>query len=208
MARNQDQLKKDCETVKKARADATVKTYAVDVTDSAALRRVLADIKDDLGPPEAVFFNAARVRPSTLLEVEDEELLYDYKVSCLCTCHVLDLSKGKHPRVYTFVVERKSHLLEGKRRKEQKREEYQREKQEERYTCQHYTDLNRSPSPNRQMGYPPAHRPCQRRPLSQTVSASHVKSSSLGPRTKLLRLVDSQGRAAKSDRVAGQGLSL
>ncbi|KAG6005382.1 hypothetical protein E4U43_000595 [Claviceps pusilla] len=104
MARNQDQLKKDCETVKKARADATVKTYAVDVTDSAALRRVLADIKDDLGPPEAVFFNAARVRPSTLLEVEDEELLYDYKISTVALHQtakwaipqLIDLAKEDH----------------------------------------------------------------------------------------------------------------
>ncbi|KAG6005324.1 hypothetical protein E4U21_000239 [Claviceps maximensis] len=81
MARNKEQLTKDSAAVKKARAGVDVQTYAVDVTDSAALRRALHDITDDLGPPEVVFFNAARVRPSTLLEVDDVELLYDFKIT-------------------------------------------------------------------------------------------------------------------------------
>ncbi|KAG5984210.1 hypothetical protein E4U55_005750 [Claviceps digitariae] len=81
MARNQEQLARDSAAVKQARTDVDVRTYAVDVTDSEALRRALGDITNDLGPPEVVFFNAARVRPSTLLEVDDEELLYDFKIS-------------------------------------------------------------------------------------------------------------------------------
>lgn len=83
LARNKEQLARDSAAVKTRRADLHVKTYAVDVTDSAELSGALGAITDDLGPPEVVFFNAARVKPSTLLEVDDEELLYDCKVCSL-----------------------------------------------------------------------------------------------------------------------------
>jgi NAD(P)-dependent dehydrogenase (short-subunit alcohol dehydrogenase family) len=59
----------------------TVKTYAVDVTDSAALLKALDDADAAVGKPECVFFNAARVLPSAFFEHDVKEIEYDLKVS-------------------------------------------------------------------------------------------------------------------------------
>lgn len=73
------------ETEKKAVQDALgpegkVRTYAVDVVDAAALARALDDADAELGRPECVFYNAARVLPSELLTHSVEEIEYDFKV--------------------------------------------------------------------------------------------------------------------------------
>jgi hypothetical protein len=44
------------------------------------LKATLEQITADLGAPEVVFFNAARVLPSTLLEADEEGMIYDFKV--------------------------------------------------------------------------------------------------------------------------------
>ena len=84
VARNAAQLEKDHVFVVESAAAAghrvTVKTYAVDITESAKLRAVLDKVGADLGTPEFVFFNAARVKPSTLLETDEDEMIYDFKV--------------------------------------------------------------------------------------------------------------------------------
>jgi NAD(P)-dependent dehydrogenase (short-subunit alcohol dehydrogenase family) len=59
----------------------TVKTYAIDVTDSEALLRAVADADAALGKPNCVFFNAARVVPSAFFEHDVKEIEYDLKVS-------------------------------------------------------------------------------------------------------------------------------
>lgn len=85
LARSTEQLERDSAAVR-MRSDhghVDVRAYPVDVTDSAGLRAALGRVTDDLGPPEVVFFNAARVKPSILLEVGDEEMLYDFKISAV-----------------------------------------------------------------------------------------------------------------------------
>lgn len=82
VARNPEQLEKDRASVENAvgGANVTVKTYSVDIADLPELTKTLNKIGDELGPPEVVFFNAARVKLSTLLEVDEEEMIYDFKV--------------------------------------------------------------------------------------------------------------------------------
>jgi NAD(P)-dependent dehydrogenase (short-subunit alcohol dehydrogenase family) len=57
-----------------------VKTYSVDITDSAALTAALDDADAAFGKPESVFFNAARVLPSAFFEHDVTEIEYDLKV--------------------------------------------------------------------------------------------------------------------------------
>ncbi|QPH06201.1 hypothetical protein C2857_004522 [Epichloe festucae Fl1] len=83
LARSTGQLERDSAAVRSDHGHVDVRAYPVDVTDSAGLRAALGRITDDLGPPEVVFFNAARVKPSLLLEVGDEEMLYDFKISAV-----------------------------------------------------------------------------------------------------------------------------
>lgn len=83
IARRTEQLEKDKQLVLSSPGaeNATVKTYSADVTDTEAYTAILNQITADLGPPECVFYNAALVRGSRLLEVSDEDLIFDYKVA-------------------------------------------------------------------------------------------------------------------------------
>ncbi|KAG6034079.1 hypothetical protein E4U41_006692 [Claviceps citrina] len=83
VARNKDQLATDSAAVKQACAGVEVWTYAVDVGDAEALSNTLDNMMHDLRPIEVVFFNAARVKTGTLLEVGNKELLYDIKISTM-----------------------------------------------------------------------------------------------------------------------------
>ncbi|KAK4235562.1 hypothetical protein C8A03DRAFT_46322 [Achaetomium macrosporum] len=58
-----------------------IETYAVDVTDSAALLKAVDDADAALGKPECVFFNAARVVPSAFFEHDVKEIEYDFKIT-------------------------------------------------------------------------------------------------------------------------------
>jgi NAD(P)-dependent dehydrogenase (short-subunit alcohol dehydrogenase family) len=57
-----------------------IRTYAVDITDLAALSKALEDADAAFGKPECVFFNAARVLPSAFFEHDVKEIEYDLKV--------------------------------------------------------------------------------------------------------------------------------
>ena len=57
-----------------------VKTYALDVVDSDALLKALSDAETDLGKPECIFYNAARVLPSELVTHDVKDVEYDFKV--------------------------------------------------------------------------------------------------------------------------------
>ncbi|GAB0135986.1 hypothetical protein EsDP_00004305 [Epichloe bromicola] len=98
VARNTEQLDRDSAAVQSDHGHVDVRAYPVDVTDSAGLRAALDRITDDLGPPEVVFFNAARVKPSLLLEVGDEEMLYDFKACAM------DVPRGTASNVYTIIA--------------------------------------------------------------------------------------------------------
>jgi len=86
-ARNPESLAADKEAVASSSSTGSsglkpqVCTYAVDVTDSAALAKVFDQAEHDLGKPECVFYNAARVLPSKLLEHDVNDIEYDFKVA-------------------------------------------------------------------------------------------------------------------------------
>ena len=84
VARNQKKLHQDKDFVEQAAGGAdkaTVKTYSTDITEFKKFASTLTQIGQDLGTPECIFFNAALVRPSKLLEVSEEDMVYDYKAS-------------------------------------------------------------------------------------------------------------------------------
>lgn len=81
IARDSQRLERDRHFVEEAAPSATVKTYAVDITDSEKFVSVLNQISTEFGPPECVYFNAARVIPSELFKFTNAELVYDFKVS-------------------------------------------------------------------------------------------------------------------------------
>jgi hypothetical protein len=82
ISRNAERLKKDAETVKanSGRTGLQVKTYAVDVGDVLALEKTLKEVAHDLGPPEVVVYNAARLRQSKFGDVPAKELTEDFQV--------------------------------------------------------------------------------------------------------------------------------
>lgn len=82
IARRAEQLKLDQKAVEDAAgAGVNVKMYTVDVVDSEALLKSLDDIEAELGKPECIFYNAARVLPSELLTHDIKDVEYDFKVS-------------------------------------------------------------------------------------------------------------------------------
>ncbi|KJZ75071.1 hypothetical protein HIM_05557 [Hirsutella minnesotensis 3608] len=82
IARDAKRLADDRAAVEAAAPIARVKTYEADITDLHRLRDVMDQIDRELGTVECIFFNAARVRPSKLLEAGEDEMLYDYQITC------------------------------------------------------------------------------------------------------------------------------
>lgn len=82
VARRADSLESEKAAVEQAvGSQVNIRTYAVDITDSAALGTVLDDADAALGKPECVFFNAARVLPSAFFEHPVAEIEYDLKIT-------------------------------------------------------------------------------------------------------------------------------
>ncbi|KAK1237143.1 hypothetical protein MKX07_006022 [Trichoderma sp. CBMAI-0711] len=84
VARKPAQLEKDAAFVTAAApGQVEVKTYPTDITDSKRLANTLEQITKDLGTPEFVLFNAAIIAVTPLLEVDDESILTDFKISTI-----------------------------------------------------------------------------------------------------------------------------
>jgi len=97
VARNPAQLEKDAATVTSAAdGNVTVKTYSTDVIDPAKFTETLKQISQDLGTVEVVLYNAAIVAESRHIEVSDEELIRDFKIS---TIALNNLSKWAFPQL-------------------------------------------------------------------------------------------------------------
>ncbi|KAL7943423.1 NAD(P)-binding protein [Trichoderma barbatum] len=97
VARNPAQLEKDAATVTSAaNGNVTVKTYSTDVIDPAKFTETLKRISQDLGTVEVVLYNAAIVAESRHIEVSDEELIRDFKIS---TIALNNLSKWAFPQL-------------------------------------------------------------------------------------------------------------
>ena len=83
LSRNQDKLLQDqtaIDTVaRNSNRSVAIRTWAVDITDEAAFGQVLAEV-ERWGVPEVVFFNAARVVPSSQLVTASDEIEYDFRV--------------------------------------------------------------------------------------------------------------------------------
>lgn len=81
LARRDEQLQLEKAAVEAAvRHPVTVKTYVVDVSDGDALVSAMDKIDADLGQPEVIFYNAARVVFSNFFEHPVKEIEYDFKV--------------------------------------------------------------------------------------------------------------------------------
>ncbi|CEL06534.1 hypothetical protein ASPCAL09707 [Aspergillus calidoustus] len=86
IARNAEQLSKDRAAVLAAAADAgrqvEVRTWQTDVSELELLEKTLREV-EAFGSVECVYFNAARVAPSPLLEFPVEGIEADFRVSAL-----------------------------------------------------------------------------------------------------------------------------
>lgn len=81
LSRNAQRLSDDVASVKKASSSVRVETYAVDLANTEALQSTLKKVESELGKPEVVLFNAARVAPSKIGEEAPENVVQDFKVS-------------------------------------------------------------------------------------------------------------------------------
>ncbi|UNI20145.1 hypothetical protein JDV02_006264 [Purpureocillium takamizusanense] len=87
VARNQAKLNRDraaiVEQQQEGCAGVHVGTYATDITDHVAFHNTLNRMDEDMGSPaECVFYNAATVRPSALLETSEVDMEQEFKVTC------------------------------------------------------------------------------------------------------------------------------
>ncbi|KIW18222.1 hypothetical protein PV08_02510 [Exophiala spinifera] len=83
LARHKVRLQQDTAQVQQAGLGVHVKAYSVDISDHVALSKTLDEVVTELGPPEVVFFNAARVRPAKLEDATPDYLLEDFKTMSL-----------------------------------------------------------------------------------------------------------------------------
>lgn len=81
IARRAEQLALEKSALEEAVGDKVkVKTFVVDVVDTETLMKALLDAEAYFGKAECIFYNAARVLPSTLLEHDVKTIEYDFKV--------------------------------------------------------------------------------------------------------------------------------
>jgi NAD(P)-dependent dehydrogenase (short-subunit alcohol dehydrogenase family) len=82
LSRNAERLQVDAESVKKVAAPNTeIKTYSVDLADTKAIEKALAEVEKDLGIPEVVVYNASHLTGSKLFKYGEDEVEVDLKVS-------------------------------------------------------------------------------------------------------------------------------
>ncbi|KAI5458822.1 hypothetical protein BGZ63DRAFT_416374 [Mariannaea sp. PMI_226] len=82
VARREESLQAEKSSLEKTSTRAvTVKTYVVDVSDGDALVSAMDKIEADLGQPEVIFYNAARVLPSMLFEHPVADIELDFKIT-------------------------------------------------------------------------------------------------------------------------------
>jgi NAD(P)-dependent dehydrogenase (short-subunit alcohol dehydrogenase family) len=90
ISRNEKRLESDKATVlaRSGRQNVNIETLSADISDIDSLRAALQKIDNRSYPVEAVFFNAARVEASSLLQYPIEEVERDFRVrpnfSCVC----------------------------------------------------------------------------------------------------------------------------
>ena len=80
VARSTANLSQNASFIKSAASSATVKTYTADVTDSPSLTAALNSAVADLGAPEIVIYNAARIKYGSIGEYSTEDIITDFKI--------------------------------------------------------------------------------------------------------------------------------
>lgn len=82
LSRNSARLQEDEDRIVESMKNKSVivTKHVVDISDLSALRKTLAEVEQK-ATVECVFFNAARIRPSRLLETPTEEMEEDFRVS-------------------------------------------------------------------------------------------------------------------------------
>jgi len=83
LARNSKSLASNAEFVKSKAPDVKVDTLSLDLSDLSAIPPTLKKIEELSSGIEVVFFNAAVIKPTPVLEVPTEELELDYRVTNL-----------------------------------------------------------------------------------------------------------------------------
>ena len=111
ISRSQSSLDRDAAFVACAVPSAKVSTYTADVTSHSELTDALNRAVDELGPPEVVLYNAARIKYGTFGQYSVEDMVEDYKVpnlglyttASLLLPHLQALAKSKpsaHPALF------------------------------------------------------------------------------------------------------------
>lgn len=80
LSRNSQRLESDVAAVQKSSPNVKVQAFTVDVGDHVALKNTLQKVETEMGIPEVVYFNAARVQPSRIGDTSPEYILEDFKV--------------------------------------------------------------------------------------------------------------------------------
>lgn len=79
-SRSPTNLSRDASFVTSAAPSASVKTYAVDVTDHASFSSTLSQALSEVGVPEVVLYNAARIKYGNVGAYSPLDIIEDFKV--------------------------------------------------------------------------------------------------------------------------------
>lgn len=79
VARSTIRLTEVQKDIERLASGAQVRTYPIDVTETEAFSEVLQQISRDLGQPECVYYNAAEIIITKLLDDVESTVLYDFK---------------------------------------------------------------------------------------------------------------------------------
>ena len=79
-SRSTSNLSRDASFITSAAPSASVHTYAADVTDHAALTTALEKAVSEVGAPEVVLYNAARINYGMFGQYDPNDILIDFKI--------------------------------------------------------------------------------------------------------------------------------
>ena len=82
-SRSTSNLARDASFVTSAAPSTSVQTYAADVTDHVALTTALETAVNEIGVPEVLIYNAARINYGSFGQYPTDEILVDFKVPSL-----------------------------------------------------------------------------------------------------------------------------
>lgn len=80
IARRQQQLDIDRKAVEAAAPGVNVSTFVTDVADGEQFKKVLRTVSAEGVKIETVYFNPAVIRPTSIEEETEDQMIYDFKV--------------------------------------------------------------------------------------------------------------------------------